>query len=259
MRAASVCAGLLAAAWTLAAGAQADPLATRGGWELGLQAASYEYDEPDFARLDGERLGASAAYTFVGASRLHSRIEARYSYAELDYTGSGTLDGVPDYLVEARVLAGRDYRAGAVVWAPYVGLGLRHLYNDLRGTTSTGAQGYRRKSRYWYVPLGVTLRVALGSGWVMAPQLEYDVFVNGKQRSYLSDASAAFNDVTNEQKNGHGARAQLAFEGPHWAVSLWANAWDIEDSDVQPIGSGFVGLEPANTTREAGVELRYRF
>lgn len=259
MRAASVCVGLLAAAWALAAGAQADPLATRGGWQVGLQAASYEYDEPDLARLDGERLGVSAAYTFVGAGRLHARIEARYSYAELDYTGSGTLDGVPDYLVEARLLAGRDYRTGALAWSPYLGLGLRHLYNDLRGTTTTGAQGYRRKSRYWYVPLGVTLRVPLGNGWVMAPQLEYDAFVNGKQRSYLSDASTAFDDVTNEQRHGRGARAQLAFEGPRWAVSLWANAWDIEDSDVQPIGSGFVGLEPANTTHEAGVELRYRF
>jgi hypothetical protein len=44
---------------------------------------------------------------------------------------------------------------------PYAGLGFRYLYNDLRGTSSTGAIGYRRESHYFYVPLGVTLRVPL--------------------------------------------------------------------------------------------------
>lgn len=256
---ANIWAAVAAAVWACAAAAQDDPLATRGGWELGLQLSTYEYEEPDFALLEGERVGVSGAYTFLGKERFHSRIEARYSYGELDYTGSGTLADVPDHLFEGRALALWELRHGAVMWVPYAGLGFRYLYNDLRGTSSTGALGYRRESHYFYVPLGVTLRVPLGGRWVMAPQIEYDAFARGSQRSYLSDTGIGFSDVTNEQMEGYGVRAQLAFEGPRWSFIVWTNYWDIEDSDIQPIGGGFAALEPANTTRESGVEVRYRF
>ncbi|HSG76308.1 MAG TPA: hypothetical protein VLA30_09240 [Burkholderiales bacterium] len=259
MRWAGAIAGLAAAVYTTVALAQRDPLATRGGWEVGVQAAGYEYDEPFFATLEGERVGVSGSYTFLGAEQLHSRLDVRYSYAELDYTGSGTLADVPDHILEARAIAGRDYRAGRFVWTPYAGVGFRYLYGDLRGVTSTGAVGYRRISRYFYLPLGVTLRFPVGDGWVFAPQLEYDAFANGKQRSYLGDTGIGYNDVSNRQGRGRGARAQLTFEGPRWGVSFWTHYWKIKDSDIQPIGLGYVGLEPANTTHETGVELRYRF
>jgi len=254
MRRGTAVAGLIAAVCTTAAVAQRDPLATRGGWEVGLQGSTYEYEEPAFALLEGDRFGVTGSYTFLGPEHIHSRIEARYSYGELDYTGSGTLADVPDHLVELRAVAGRDYRAGRMIWVPYAGLSYRHLYNDLRGVTSTGQIGYRRISRYYYVPLGVALRIPLGSQWVMVPQLEYDAFANGRQRSYLGDTGLDLSDVTNRQQEGWGARAQLVFEGWRWSIGLWTQYWDIEDSEIQ-----MGGLEPANTTRESGVEVRYRF
>ncbi len=259
MRTAARVLGLVAAAWTCVAVAQRDPLATKDGWEAGVQGSIYEYEEPNFALLEGERFGVTGAYTFLGPHYLHTRIEARYSYGELDYTGSGTMSGVPDYLFELRAVAGRDYRAGGMIWVPYVGLAYRHLYNDIRGFTSTGQIGYRRISRYYYLPVGVALRIPLGADWVMVPQLEYDAFANGKQRSYLGDTGLGFSDVTNRQAKGWGARAQLMFEERRWSFGLWAQYWDIEDSDLQSIGFGLAGLEPANKTREAGLELRYRF
>ena len=259
MRRGTAVAGLIAAVCTTAAVAQRDPLATRGGWEVGLQGSTYEYEEPDFALLEGDRFGVTGSYTFLGPDHIHSRIEARYSYGELDYTGSGTLREVPDHILELRAIVGRDYRAGRFAWVPYAGLGYRHLYNDLRGVTSTGQFGYRRKSSYYYLPLGVTLRLPIGADWVFAPQIEYDAFANGRQRSYLGDTALGFNDVTNRQARGRGARGQLAFEGASWSFSLWSHYWKIKDSDVQAVGLGLAGLEPANVTRETGVELRYRF
>lgn len=92
---ANIWAAVATAVWACAAAAQDDPLATRGGWEVGLQLSTYEYEEPDFALLEGERIGVSGAYTFLGKERFHSRIEARYSYGELDYTGSGTIADCP--------------------------------------------------------------------------------------------------------------------------------------------------------------------
>ena len=247
--------GLAAMCWAAVAAAQTDPLATREGLEMGLQFSTYEYEEPGFAKLEGERLGLTAAYAFTGDEGLFSRIEGRFSFGELDYEGSGTKSDNPDQLYELRAVVGRDFRDGGKVWSPYVGLGIRYLYNDVRGTTSTGARGYRRESRYWYVPIGVTVRIPMGSTWVFAPQLEFDAFANGSQTSYLSDTGIpGLNDANNRQGHGEGARGQLAFETRRWAFSVWFNYWNIEDSDI----SGG-GLEPKNSTEEYGVEVRYRF
>ncbi|MEO8008208.1 MAG: hypothetical protein ABI728_06765, partial [Betaproteobacteria bacterium] len=40
-----------------------DALLTKNGWDVGGQAASYHYEEPDFAKLKGERAGVVGAYT----------------------------------------------------------------------------------------------------------------------------------------------------------------------------------------------------
>jgi Outer membrane protein beta-barrel domain len=254
-------AGAWAAALTccgLPAWAQA-PLATRSGWEVGGQLSQYRYEEPGTMSLEGTRLGVSGAYTAVSPRRAFARVEGRWSYGELEYQGSGVMTGVPDYILEVRVLAGRDYAAGSVLWSPYVGGGIRYLQNDLRGVTSTGAIGYRRESNYFYLPLGVTLRMPVAEGWVFAPQIEYDVFVRGVQRSYLSDTGLGLGDVSNEQSSGRGYRVQLMLESRRWTIAPWMHYWDVKDSELQPAGMGIAVYEPANTTREAGVELRYRF
>jgi len=244
--------GVLLAATAVAA---EDPLVTRSGWEVGGQVAHYRYEEPDFMWLKGNRFGVTGAYTEANEKRVYGRIEARWSYGELDYQGSGTLKRVPDHLLETRMLAGRDYPRGSLVWSPYAGAAFRYLYNDLRGISSTGARGYRRESLYFYVPLGLTLRMPLGADWALAPQLEYSGFIRGVQRSHLSDTGLpGLSNVTNKQRDGRGYRAQVMIEGRRWSFGLWTDYWDVKDSDVQ-LG----GLEPANWTRETGVELRYRF
>ena len=254
---------LAAIAWTGAAWAQApqkaDPAATRTGLELGIQGSSYKYEEPNFAKLEGDRIGLVGAFTYVGPDLWYSRFEGRYSYGKLDYTGSGTMPDVPDQLLEVRAAAGKDFRHWGVVWSPYVGVGVRFLHSDSRGTTSTGQSGYRRESRYFYFPLGFTVRVPMGGDWVFAPQLEYEAFANGNQRTYLSDVNPGLPDINNDQNHGYGNRGRLAFEHKSWSFAAWFEYWNIRDSEVQPIGGGYVALEPANSTKEYGVELRYRF
>ena len=238
------------------------PLATRPGLELGVQAAYYRYEEPGIMKLSGARGGVLGAYTFTDARRLFSRIDVRDSYGRLKYesNGSGNQDKVPDNILEGRAVAGADFFPGrSVSLSPYAGLGYRYLYNDLRGYSSTGAVGYRRESNYIYAPLGLTTRVHIGGGLVLAPTVEADIFIHGKQKTRLSDANLGFNDVINSQNRGRGYRAYLMLEKEHWAFGGWMHYWRIEDSDVQSIGGGFAGLEPRNRTREGGVEFRYRF
>jgi len=243
---------------------EGNALATRPGWELGVQAADYQYLEPDFAKLSGNRVGIVAAGTSASAAGVFSRFDFRQSYGRLKYEGSGTQARVPDWILEARVVAGLDWVGGSFSLSPHLGLGYRYLYNDLRGYSSTGASGYRRESNYIYAPVGFTVRFRLGERWVLAPMLEADVFTRGRQASKLSDTGLGLMDVTNEQKEGRGHRASLMLEKDHWAIGAWTHYWHIKDSDFQcatPVVSGtcFGGLEPENYTRESGLELRYRF
>jgi len=238
-------------------------LATRPGLELGVQAAYYRYEEPDIMKLSGNRGGLVGAYTFTDARRLFSRIDVRDSYGRLKYesSGTGTQDKVPDNIFEVRAVGGADFFPGrSFSLSPYAGLGYRYLYDDLRGYSSTGAAGYRRESNYMYAPLGLTARMHLGGGWVLAPTAEFDVFLGGRQKSYLSDTGiAGVHDVINSQDKGHGYRAYVMIEKDHWAFGGWMHYWLIEDSDVQSVGGGYAGYEPRNWTREGGLEIRYRF
>jgi outer membrane protein W len=239
-----------------------NPLLTRRGWEVGAQVSKYHYEEPNFALLKGNQGGAVGAYTFTNPNRVYNRIDLRASYGKLEYEsqGTGTASDVPDWIVEARAVIGRDYLVSAsVALSPYIGLGYRYLYNDSRGYSSTGAIGYRRYSHYLYIPVGLTARFRTGERWVVAPTVEYDAFLGGRQYSQLTDTSIGFSDASNRQRDGRGYRAYLMLESGHWAFGPWLHYWKIKDSDIVPIGLGFAGLEPVNWTREYGVELRYRF
>jgi hypothetical protein len=242
--------------------APSNPLLTRRGWEVGGQVAKYHYEEPNFALLKGNRGGIVGAYNFTNANRVYNRIDLRASYGKLKYEsqGTGTASDVPDWIVEARAVIGKDFLASdSVALSPYIGLGYRYLYSDGRGYTSTGAAGYRRYSNYVYVPLGLTARFRTGERWVIAPTVEYDAFLGGRQYSQLSDTGIGYSDASNTQNHGYGYRAYLMFENGRWAFGPWLQYWNIKDSDIVPIGLGKAALEPANWTREYGVELRYHF
>lgn len=253
---------LLAVAQVATAQPARDPLATRPGLELGGQLANYDYREPNVAELKGERLGAVAAWTVVDRVAF-AKLDLRASYGLLTYQGSGTLNDVPDLILETRALVGIDFVGESASLSPYAGWGYRYLYDDLRGFTSTNAKGYRRYSNYYYIPIGVTARFALGGGWVLAPTLEKDFFMYGRQNTSLSDLGAGFNDVTNRQDTGRGHRVSLMFERDEWAFGVWNNYWHIDDSHcVPPVvvnGACQTTHEPENYTREYGLEVRYRF
>jgi hypothetical protein len=244
-----------------------NPLSTRPGWELGVQGARYEYKEPDIAKLTGNRLGLVATRTWTDESGLFGKIDFRESYGRLKYesNGTGTIDKVPDMILELRALAGLDWVGNSVSLSPYLGLGYRYLIDNLTGYSSTGASGYRRYSNYLYAPVGVTARLHMGGGWVLAPTAEGDVFLYGTQVSKLSDTGIpGVMDVTNRQSKGYGWRASLMIEKDHWSFGAWTHYWHIKDSDLQcftpPVGGVCqAGLEPENFTRETGLELRYRF
>lgn len=250
--------------------AQSMPLQTTTGAELGIQISSYRYEEDSngsfFMALEGKKLGLTGSFTQTYGDNWYWGADARYASGNADYTSAGTGDksANPDVYFDTRITVGRDFEVASQLLSPYAGLGYRYLNNDLRGYSTTGAAGYRRTSKYTYLPLGVTHRFRIGKEARWATTLEYDYLIEGVQRSYMTDRpTGGFDsDLINQQRNGYGLRLNLAYETPGWSAGIFYHYWNIADSDRGVYTSpGFVytGYEPHNITREVGVQLKYRF
>jgi hypothetical protein len=249
--------------------AQEISLRTESGAEIGLQMSTYGYNEyvagNAFMSTKGQKLGLVGTITVALEDALtnwYVSLDGRYADGKVDYEGSGAKSGLTDTLSDYRVLVGRDFEFDDFLLSLYAGAGVRTLYNDLRGTTSAGNVGYRRDSTYVYLPLGITHRVGLGEGDArLATTLEYDHLLEGEQISHTSDFGA-LNDLKNHQRTGFGARLTLAYETETWSLGGFYNYWNIQSSEkstytLLPLIT--TGYEPLNITREAGIQLKYRF
>ena len=239
---------------------QQPTLKTQPGMELGVTFATYKYEEPSLAvKLDGTKTGVDFSAIGNVSNDWFVRGDARFKYGETDYTGSGTKCCNSDWYYDLRGTIGRDFDRGTYNLSPYLGLGYRYLFNDLRGVTSTGAIGYRRESQYTYLPVGLTHRFNLDSSARLATTLEYDYLIEGRQTSYLTDtAIPGSGDLVNKQRSGFGIRVNLSYERINWSVGPWFQYWNIDQSDTASAGL-VTGFEPRNKTTEIGLRLGYRF
>ena len=250
-------------------GAHANPgngLVTRNGQELGLTLSHYEYEEPNIMQLEAVKLGVDYTATLmIDAEQTWSmRIDLRYANGETDYSSkkTGSMDNLPDWYLDARALFGKDFDYNTYVLMPYMGLGYRYLFSDLRGKSSTGAQGYRRTSHYTYLPLGVVHRLGLNNGSRLENTLELDYLLLGQQKSYMSDYYEAIGfpentaDVTNQQHDGYGIRFASMYQFASWSVGPFLSYWNIGQSEVDAATTLY---EPKNNTLEYGLKGAYKF
>ena len=241
-------------------GAFVNPLATPSGFTLGIQGSDYVYREPDLGvKQSGSKLGVTGSYTRNESSTYpFIRFELHYADSRMKYEGTGTMNDVPEKNAAVRMLIGKDvFPRGGYSLTPYLGVGYRYLHDDLRGQSSTGALGYRRTSNYTYLPLGLSMRLLPGAGWILVPTAEFDVFLGGRQDSRLSDTGLGLPDISSSQDNGYGYRASFFLEKGRIAFGPWMHYWRIRNSDFSEGTWGW--YEPKNWTREVGAELRYRF
>lgn len=232
-------------------------LRTNSGVELGLEAYSYKYEESVngafFMSNEGGKYGGNLALTQMLSSDSFLRAEMRYATGDVKYESSSGTGDVSDAVFEGRLVVGLESAMDNYLLGSFAGIGYRALDNDLR---DLGASGYRRESRYLYVPIGINHRFRLGDGRI-STTLEYDWFLKGEQTSYLGDVSpwyaSVYGTVVNKQKDGRGWRANLAYEERYW---------DIGDSQTNYYTDGvfiYSAKEPMNTTKELGAELKVRF
>jgi len=237
--------------------------------ELGIEASQYSYVEDVggsfFMSNTGRKLGLNGLMTERLAGGWYVSSDARGAVGTVYYdsAGAGNKGSNPDEIWELRFVGGKDFGSDSQVISPYAGLGYRILNNNSRGFTSTGAAGYRRRSEYIYLPVGVTHRFLLDRTARIATGLEYDCLLEGTQTSRLSDMGTGLDDATNTQRFGRGWRLNLAYETTSWSVGVFYYHWDIQPSDVNTLTSGGVLrgtiLEPHNITQEIGTQLKIRF
>lgn len=246
--------------------AQPIQLKMTDGYELAVQYSDYKYEEPNLMNNTGRKYGAEVIANKVLNDDYFLSGSVRYAFGDVKYTGSGTADGKSDSLWDLRLVGAKDLAFETYVLAPYIGIGYRTLFNDLRGTTSTGALGYRRNSEYVYIPIGFQHRFKLDDKSRITTVLEYDYLASGQQTTFLSDVSAShaaiFGDPINNQKNGYGSRLSVSYEENTWSVGVFYNYWNIADSETNYYTSGgttYSLKEPENNTNEFGIQVKYRF
>ena len=256
---------LLGTACLLSFWAHASDLSTRSGHSLGLDLSAYSYDEPGVMTLKAKQLGVDYTLTHaLGGTWPRSnegwfvRGELRVASGKADYRSpiSGGIDGTGNVHVELRGLVGRDFDRGSYVVAPYVGLGLRQLRNDLRGMSSSGNMGYRRTSEYTSLPVGLTHRMKLQDQSLLETTVEYMHLIRGQQTAALSDASALRTDLSLKQRHGHGLRLNMMNRHNNWSWGPTLTYWNISASDP---GGVPAYIEPKNKTYELGLKAAYHF
>ena len=248
--------------------------------KLGTEISNRKYEEPGVMEQEGIMYGLLGSYTYRNSVVL--RAEGLYSFGEVDYKNSGTLNDIDDYVLEFRGLAGYDHPLSETsTLTPYIGIGYRYLNDAMGGkVTSTNAVGYDRESQYIYSPIGVEIAAPLKNNWSIMTILEYDIFWWGQQKSHLSDARLfsgvwgwyTYNDVENDQDGGYGIRGSVEFqkkgEKLDFVIEPFIRYWNIKKSDDQTqtvlsenalwlITSTFT--EPKNETTEIGIKFAVKF
>jgi len=179
--------------------------------------------------------------------KLYLALDGKYSFGEVDYSGSGTIDDIEDYIIEAKGLIGFKYNRFVI----YSGYGYRYLNDDGHGRiTSTGLLGYERESNYHYIPIGI-------KAWDIL-SLELDPLIGGTQVSNLDRLGIGLPNVSSKQTRGVGFKARADFSKRLWNVDVcfgpFLNVWKIQDSEID---DGF--YEPRNTSLEVGGQVAIKF
>jgi hypothetical protein len=233
---------------------------------FGAQTYWYSYDEPSVMEQDGFMYGG--VYSLIYGDFWVVGVDGMVATGQVDYDSddSGTMSGQDNFMTDTRLLLGasetnlKQTMSGIL----YTGLGYRYLSNESADRyTSTGDEGYDRRSHYLYTPIGYNLTLDKLENWRSTIKMEYDYLWQGIQKSNLSSVDG-YDNITNTQYSGYGYRFSVSFERRlifnSWiAIEPFYRHWDIAKSDTVTDSSDNSWVEPANDTNEFGVNITLNF
>lgn len=256
-----VCILLGAAGAPGAQGAAAD-LLTAPHWEIAPEICVFQYEEPGMMRDKGILYGLAGAYAHSRDNRLF-RIEGEFAFGTVDYEGtlldyegspvagvSYTMEGNQDYLLNLRLLRGRQWETESWDNRFHIGLGYRGLNDD----STQDPAGYHRQSNYFYLPVGLKMYHDLADRWQIGLGGEFDLLLLGVQLTQIRDDGT----LTNLQWPGLGARASVELRrrtpSVDLAIAPFVQYWWVDDSTAS---HGW--YEPHNQSFQYGLNLIWRF
>ncbi|NOT84490.1 MAG: hypothetical protein HOP02_06835 [Methylococcaceae bacterium] len=241
-------------------------------FKLGFEGGYYDYRESGLMENVGGLYGGFGEYKLhIGemSSFLPDTfmLESNIKGGSADYSsnGTGSLDGVGHFLGEGRVLMGKQFQASnSIKLIPFLGFGYRYLNTENTGKlTTTGHRGYERESNYLYIPIGLKMNTEFNQDWGLDVAAEYDVFVDGEQKSHFNAVRSDYPDAVNQQSKGYGVRASIDLtkktDSVGFLVGTYIRWWDIGKSNVEQNGIFRGGYEPKNQTLEAGIRAGITF
>lgn len=186
-------------------------------------------------------------------------LEGQVAKGHGDYVGTGTMSHQPIHLFEFQLKSPQSHWIEGYQLSP--GIGYRHFYNDARGYTSTGEQGYRRTTEYGYASVGAEEMARVGWRWV--GQFRY--LLLGRQTTQLGDISGSVGElgtVQNIQRRGYGLSLGMCKTVDTFDVCPGVDYWRIADSDTvsrRLNGATYLLTEPANSTTTFQLLIHHKF
>jgi len=210
--------------------------------QWGISAGLNQYKEPGLMQLQGPEVGLHArAYNFAPMPQLHLEGDVLLGQQRYTSTSTGSMSGVHN--IETR------WRGLMPVWANtpnqrglFAGIGIHTLWNDLRGSSSTGNGGYERSATQLWLPVRW-----VGNFW----EVEAGVLVYGRHTSKLSQANTTppSQDVVNTQRKGAYLQSKLNIQlDSKNALSPYLRYTGLGDSDI--VNNAY---EPTSRRWQAGV------
>ncbi|MFH2045231.1 MAG: hypothetical protein ABIK92_08795 [Pseudomonadota bacterium] len=247
------------------AGKDANRLQSGHSFEIGPVFNYFEYKESD-VDWTGNMAGVMGKYTYCSPTGFIFSAELEYTQdLDVEYDGQ-TQSGTPVkedskvWIVEPRLITGGRLQINKhSIINPYFGLGYRYWYDNIEGVGS-----YKRITEYLYLPIGTNFTHKVSENFKWGITLEFDFFLWGRNKSYLSDVDPGFNDLKLDQDSGYGLRASLPCTYRFLQIEPYIYYWDIGKSDIDfityyGIQSGWYAVEPDNETTVYGIRLSFLF
>lgn len=234
------------------------------GYQIDFNPTYYRYTEPNLMHLKGLNYRIGGEYTFFLStnSTWLMHIDYSFAYSKLDYSsyGTGSMKNKKNIINELRIYVGRAVNFAGYPLKYYFGPAYRQLNNDARGKSSTGHNGYRRRSQYFTIGAGSEWLIPLSNTWDFRLKNEFSFLPLGIQTSYLGDVEPADDKIVNVQAFGVNLRLNPNFVySKHFIFGPYIDLWYVADSDKVYVGNGKYLYEPENNTVELGLLVGARF
>lgn len=236
-------------------------------WEL--KATHFDYQEPGVMQSRGTLMGPQITYTHNdGALTLQG--QAEYLRGQTNYDGNlsngeawNQKDQFRTLNLNGRAMVPTDL-SDSFLTSFFAGAGARRTQSG-----KETAVDYSREIDYYYLAIGPQFQIIDGLKERLLVELEYDLLLTGTVKTYLSEVSKRYPDLSQKLSSGNAMQISVAYmhELGKGEVSLGLSykIWNVGRSEYTfvpnggPQGDDAYFFEPESKTALTSISAGYRF